>query len=74
MKRSSVPEGVKVIQVRWIDINKGDEEKPDIRSRLVAKDFNAEDRPELFAATPPTKAMRKSKEPMTNAKETEERT
>ena len=58
VKRSSVPAGVKVIQVRWIDINKGDEEKPDIRSRLVAKDFKAEERPELFAATQPTEAMR----------------
>ena len=30
----------------------------DIRSRLVAKDFNTEDRPDLFAATPPVEAMR----------------
>ena len=43
VKRSSVPAGAKIIQVRWIDINKGDESKPDIRSRLVAKDFKADD-------------------------------
>ena len=58
VRRSSVPEGAKVIQVRWIDINKGDETNVDIRSRLVAKDFNTEDRPDLFAATPPIEAMR----------------
>ena len=47
-----------MIGTEWIDINKGDDSKPDIRSRLVAKDFKADDRPELFAATPPTEAMR----------------
>ena len=58
MKRNSVPSGTKIIKVRWIDINKGDENEPDIRSRLVAKDYNNEDRPELFAGTPPVEAMR----------------
>ena len=42
VRRSSVPKGTKVIQVRWIDINKGDEVNPDIRSRLVAKDFKTD--------------------------------
>ena len=27
----------KVVQVRWIDINKGDDENPNCRSRLVGK-------------------------------------
>ena len=27
----------KVVQVRWIDINKGDDENPNYRSRLVGK-------------------------------------
>ena len=53
VKRSSVPVGEKIIKVRWIDINKGDEVQPDIRSRLVAKDYKSEDRPELFAGTLP---------------------
>ena len=39
VRRSSVPPDGKIIQVRWIDINKGDETNPNIRSRLVAKDF-----------------------------------
>ena len=32
--------GWKVIQTRWIDVNKGDNENPNYRSRLVAKEFN----------------------------------
>ena len=58
VKKSSVPEGTKIIQVRWIDINKGDETNPNIRCRLVAKDFNTEEKPELFAGTPPLEALR----------------
>ena len=48
-----------MIQVRWIDINKGDVEKPDYRSRLVAKQFKRKgSAQEWFAATPPTEALR----------------
>ena len=32
--------GKRPIPVRWIDINKGDKERPVYRSRLVAKDYN----------------------------------
>ena len=32
----------KVVQVRWIDINTGDDENPNYRSRLVGKEFNNE--------------------------------
>ena len=31
--------GKKPIGVKWVDINKGDEEKPEYRSRLVAKEI-----------------------------------
>ena len=41
------------IKTRWIDINKGDKIHPELRSRLVAKDYNTAKRPDLFAATPP---------------------
>ena len=59
VKRSWVKTmGEKVIGVRWIDINKGDTENPDYRSRLVAKDFKSGDRPDLFAATPPLEALK----------------
>ena len=37
------------VKVKWIDINKGDEEKEDLRSRLVAMEFNRGKRPDLFA-------------------------
>ena len=42
VRRDSVPKGAKIIQVRWIDINKGDEVNVDIRSRLVAKEFKTD--------------------------------
>ena len=46
------------IATRWIDINKGDENEPNYRSRLVAKEFKTDERPELFAATPPSECLR----------------
>ena len=36
MPRSQV-QGKKVIKVRWVDVNKGDDKNPDYRSRLVAE-------------------------------------
>ena len=50
--------GWKIVRTRWIDTNKGDEKKPDIRSRLVAKEFNDSEIDGLFAATPPLEALR----------------
>ena len=41
------------LMVRMLDINKGDEEKPNYRSRLVAREINTHKREDLFAATPP---------------------
>ena len=32
--------GWKIIMPRWVDINKGDDEKPNYRSRMVGKEFN----------------------------------
>ena len=46
------------IQTRWIDTNKGDEKNPQYRSRLVAKEIKRDNRPDLFAATPPLEALR----------------
>ena len=46
------------IAVRWVDINKGDAAHPDYRSRLVAKEFRTDVRPELYAATPPSECLR----------------
>ena len=48
------------IGVRWVDTNKGSEENPDVRCRLVARDFKSgrKDREDLFAATPPLEMKR----------------
>ena len=46
------------IAVRWVDVNKGDNEKPNYRSRLVAKEFKTDVRPDLYAATPPSECLR----------------
>ena len=50
--------GWKVVEARWIDINKGDEDAPNYRSRLVAKEFNDGAGEGLFASTPPQEALR----------------
>ena len=46
------------IGTRWIDMNKGDSAAPKYRSRLVAKEYKVDVRPELYAATPPTECLR----------------
>ena len=46
------------IGVRWVDINKGDENEPDYRSRLVAQEIKWDKREDLFAATPPLEAKK----------------
>ena len=53
--RERLEEGQKVTSVKWVDTNKGTDEKPVIRCRLVARDFRGadRDREDLFAATPP---------------------
>ena len=42
---------------RWVDHNKGDDINPDIRCRYVGRDFKNDTREDLFAATPPLKAI-----------------
>ena len=46
------------IPVRWVDINKGDNTSPNYRSRLVAKEFRTDVRPDLYAATPPSECLK----------------
>ena len=45
--------GKEPIGTRWVDVNKGDRENPEYRSRLVAQEINTGRRDDLFAATPP---------------------
>ena len=51
-------QGGKIIGVRWVDANKGDQEHPDMRSRLVGQEFNIGKNDELYASTPPLEALR----------------
>ena len=51
-------QGCKMIGTRWVDIDKGDDKKPDYRSRLVAKEFNNGQEEGLYASTPPLEALR----------------
>ena len=46
------------IGTRWVDINKGDEDRTEYRSSLVAKELKTDKREDLFAATPPLEALK----------------
>ena len=50
--------GGKIIGTKWIDVNKGDIDHPDIRSRLVGKEFRTTPDDALYASTPPLEALR----------------
>ena len=50
--------GKQPIAVRWIDVNKQDTTNPLYRSRLIGKEFNTYNDLSLYAATPPTEALR----------------
>ena len=57
-RQQAVAMGCKVVGSRWVDVDKGDVDKPDYRSRLVAKEINTGPEDGLFASTPPLEAMR----------------
>ena len=46
------------ISVRWVDVNKGDDVHPNIRSRLVARQIRQAGEEVIFAPTPPLEALR----------------
>ena len=50
--------GRKPIGVKWVDVNKGDEGRPEYRSRLVAKEIKKDKREDLFAAARPLEALK----------------
>ena len=50
--------GRKPISVRWVDTNKGDDDCPNIRSRLVAREIRPAGVESIFAPTPPLEALR----------------
>ena len=51
-----------MVDTKWLDINKGDDKHPVIRSRLVAREYKHKggigDSTELFAGTPPLEGLR----------------
>ena len=49
----AVRNGWKIVSTRWIDINKGDDENPVYRSRLVGKECINEQMDGLSTGTPP---------------------
>ena len=46
------------LQGKWVDVNKGDLERPVVRSRYVAKEFANVRSDDFFASTPPLEALR----------------
>ncbi len=58
------------IGVRWVDINKGDTAHPNYRSRLVAMEFKTDNKPEWYAATPPSECLKLILHKMTTNRKT----
>ena len=46
------------ITVRWVETNKGDDQCPKIRSRLVAREIRLKGEEAIFAPTPPLESLR----------------
>ena len=46
------------ISVRWVETNKGDDQSPNIRSRLVAREMRLPGEEAVFAPTPPLETLR----------------
>ena len=51
--------GITPIDTKWIDTDKAFEGEPmQIRSRMCAREFKSDDRPDLYAGTPPLEALK----------------
>ena len=57
-KAEALKLGCKVVGGRWVDVDKGDLQRPDYRSRFVAKEINTGYEEGLYASTPPLEALR----------------
>ena len=51
-------DGCKVITTKWRDTNKGEQQNPNYRVRLVGREIKTESPLDLFAATPPLESLR----------------
>ena len=50
--------GKPAITVRWVHTNKGDDDNPNVRSRLVARQIRGAGQEAIFAPTPPLEGLR----------------
>ena len=50
--------GKRPITVKWVDVNKGDDDSPNYRSRLVAREIRLPGEDPIFAPTPPLESVR----------------
>ena len=51
--------GITPVDTKWIDTDKAFEGEPmQIRSRMCAREFKSDDRPDLYAGTPPLEALK----------------
>ena len=50
--------GKRPISCKWVDVNKGDDDNPRYRSRLVARELRLPGEDAIFAPTPPLEALR----------------
>ena len=57
-RSEAVSKGIRILKTKRIDINKGDLEHPNYRSRFVAMEFNTHRMNGLFASTPPLEALK----------------
>ena len=58
-RRVAVERGAKIVDVRWLDIDKAEAGMPpDVRSRCVAREFATDARDDLFAGTPALEAIK----------------
>ena len=63
--------GVTPIDTKWVDTDKAFEGEPmQIRSRMCAREFKSDDRPDLYAGTPPLEALKAIISIAANHKET----
>ena len=46
------------VTVRWVDVDKGDNQRLDMRSRLVARQIRGAHEDPMFSLTPPSEALR----------------
>ena len=51
-------QGKPPITVKWVDVNKGDDESPNYRSRLVAREVRQAWESSIFSPTPPLESLR----------------